>query len=133
MVDILYHFPYGNRIYDSDESTDEESKELDYPDEDDVIWSDVAPARTFREDERWRKLLQRHSSPKKQRVDLRKHIKIRKSDNCCICLSGYHANEKQSFCSVECGTVFHRTCLDKYNKTKCPVCRKTTVFRQLLS
>lgn len=63
----------------------------------------------------------------------RSSVKPRFSENgtnsCCFCLENMDRSEGLQYCSVGCGGVFHESCIQRYNKRRCPLCRHNTVFR----
>ena len=62
-----------------------------------------------------------------------KEVDPRQTDDvCCICLLGLKQRSTNVFCSVKCGTIFHKSCIWHYNNTRCPICRTCTIYRSVL-
>lgn len=109
---------------------DVESLEMDYPDEHDehmyIVpdlpyeppWSTLSDDLPHLEtviDPLSTKL---HFTPKKK--------PCRHNETCVICLEPVDytcSTPLLLFCQQQCGQVFHATCLNKWKKTSCPICR----------
>ena len=44
---------------------------------------------------------------------------------CCICLNGVRAT--RSSCTLPCGHIFHKACLDGWKGRSCPMCRRNVI------
>lgn len=135
MVDINTNYKYGHPLdsdnynynYDetSEDSDDVESKELDYPDEED-LWeseydgkNDPTQWQIFEDAKKTTRLPERRNIVLPQIRKKRKRVLPRETDTCCICLESLTKN--LCFCDMECGTIFHKKCVNTI--IACPICR----------
>jgi hypothetical protein len=140
-IDLLedYNDTNPDLGYDSDESVDPESLEIDYPDRDEVFSSDT-------EESHDDMLLQRHLINQTIRFhhtgrpemiifdhvhtvpERRKRVNPRLRAECVVCLETLDPNSA-SFCAYSCGNTFHTKCIKTL--VKCPLCRKKGDFSEI--
>lgn len=105
----------------------ENSQEFDYPDEEDVYWSDGEEERVIQVTE---------TSPEMRVLVLSPQVAARPKcavrtilrTECVICLERLEKKEA-SVCLYACGNTFHESCVKKL--TRCPMCRAPSEFQSL--
>ena len=102
--------------YDTEDTDDENSREIDCPDEDEVFWSDDEVDNE--------PTIQIIILPKKIPFIPKTTIIVR--TECAICLE-VMTTSKISYCSSSCGNTFHSKCISTL--IKCPICRATPFYR----
>lgn len=101
---------------------DEESRELDYPDEADHPFYIPEQLQEEEEEEEYSQeihekvVIYNICNLKRKR---KRSVKIIKNEDCPICFE--ELNKHYVYCSTECGQTFHSGCVS--NLKKCPVCR----------
>jgi hypothetical protein len=118
--------------YEEDQDCDE-SREIDYPDEQDVWWSDDED---YVQGSFFSQPVTVHFTPQgRKRIRLcegkqqgtRAPVNIRKNAECVICLE--KLTSRNSYCAYSCGNVFHTDCLKHLQlPQKCPMCRTPAKF-----
>lgn len=117
MVDIAYRF------MDYPEDWDYNSAELDYPDTHDLL-----------EDTEFHYLVDEPVWTPDERVwtpaqpEPPAAVAHRPLADCCFCLSAIQPADA-IHCHTGCGNGFHKSCVEAYAKTRCPLCRKETKFK----
>ena len=142
-------------IHGSEYDRDSDSLEIDYPDADEVYWSDSDEETYHRRNnqtprfdhrllhclllgDRFKTEMRSHQGPCKPRKVVGPKITT-KAVECPICLEpcGEEVKTAHLYCSSECGNIFHRKCMEQYasnlhTPVKCPLCRTLSEFKQLV-
>jgi hypothetical protein len=102
-----------------EEDSDENSREIDYPDSEDVYWSE----------EEAKNVQRRHSSSVTKRLlpPPLYAVPIQRLE-CAICFDMLHQSEA-SYCFAACGNMFHTECVSSL--LTCPMCRVQARFAPL--
>ena len=153
-ISICSMVPFSFYPDSSDNTTDEDSREVDYPC--DQIpptrrsrgtrlgsslalncrrqmtrsLSPVLARRTFKGAALVARIEKRlnQKRPSKPIGTKRLVVKPKSCEECCICLQSLDSLSSY-YCSLICGTVVHQSCLLKYASSVCPVCRTSTVYK----
>ena len=122
---------------------DEESREIDYPDED--IWEDEEKEEDMREALAER-LARMPRAPSADSLAMARRVyplslfrgiaplpllppppgrrvPVRDSTECAVCLESFHGDARpQVYCAYKCGNRFHKNCTSSVRR--CPLCRE---------
>jgi hypothetical protein len=128
---------YSERYFSEDES-DSENTYVDYPDSDDVNWTDDEYA-----DDVHSRVYEHYTDKPillKTRLhsnnSLHEHRGVcaqKNNSECPICLELFIGCDPRVFCSYQCGCVFHTCCIRKLitKKNVCPHCRSITFYKNV--
>ena len=138
-------------ISDSENDSDEENQEIDYPDEDslDYMYENEESPRPTLFDSRTQPVLRItrlqsiYIQPPKNPTHHKPRRRVRPKDQpnheCAICLESCvrQNGSMRLFCANQCGNIFHAECIRSYTRSSsdmgtCPLCRTTTIFATMI-
>lgn len=144
--------PFSYSPDSNENTTDEDSREVDYPCDQDPPTrrfrgkrhgsfsacgrrktrsrSPVLAGRTFKGAALVARIEKRLNQryPRNPIITKKQVVKPKSCDECCICLQSLDPLSSY-YCSLVCGTVVHKSCLIKYASSICPVCRTPTIYK----
>lgn len=122
----------------SDSSESESDGSIDYPDGNEVLWSESEEEEFHRREASHVQYRHYVVPTRKKAVRWEPFVKkviIRWNEECAICLEKY--SDPLVYCSRGCGHVFHEQCIAsilskndicKSRRAKCPLCRREDLF-----
>lgn len=136
---------YNNDSYESDTES-----EYDYPDSDDVTWSDsdddsphiseYTHLEHISSNITYNNICRLIHTYTDIESNIRKVENPKIVEECPICLEYFRPYDQIMYCSTKCGNIFHSVCIHKIKEClksectiKCPLCRTYSHFLQLNS